>query len=44
MVDEDKELPALQHEPEVSNRGVDGQQLPFKGAVVGLGRRQLLGE
>ena len=30
VVDEDEELPTLQHEAEVANRGVDGQQLLSK--------------
>ena len=44
MVGENEDLPALKHKSEVSNCSEDGQQLPVEGAVVGLGRSQLLGE
>ena len=42
VVGENDELPTLQHELDVSDRCVDGQELPVEGAVVGLSWCQLL--
>ena len=44
VVGENKELPALQHQAEVTNGDMDGPQLPVDCAVAGLGRCQFFGE
>ena len=42
VIGEEDELPILQHEVEVVDGGVDGEQLPVEGAVMSLCRQQLL--
>ena len=37
VVGEDEELPNLQHEAEVADRGIDRQQLPVEGPVASVG-------